>query len=339
MLYWFRDVNNGSPCFCLLVQFKYAILHSNFFTMKTILFLSCCLVTVVTIAQGSNHAGFEQQHLKKAEGASGLVIKHIKLATGVALEYAEQGEADGVPVIFLHGFTDSWKSFLPILPHLPSSLHVFVLSQRGHGNSSKNATQYRPQDFADDVSAFMQAKGMAEAVIVGHSMGSTNAQCFVTRFPQQAKALVLIGSFADYNKPILTEFKTVIDGLRDPIDSTFIADFQKSTLTKAIPGRLLQTFIDESCKVPAHVWKGVAAGWQSTTFLQALSLFRKPTLIIWGEKDTYATLNDQVRLRAVLPQSTFVKYEDIGHANHWESPERFARDLVNFIQNSLTPSP
>ncbi|MBB1282846.1 alpha/beta hydrolase [Flavisolibacter sp. BT320] len=307
--------------------------------MKTLLFISCCFVSAVTVAQEAKHTALEQQHLGHVIAVNNLAIRNIKLSTGVELEYAEQGETDGVPVILLHGFTDSWKSFSPVLPYLPPSLHVFALSQRGHGNSSKNATQYRPQDFADDVSAFMQAKGIAQAIIVGHSMGSTNAQCFVTRYPQRAKALVLIGTFADYNKPILTEFKTVIDDLHDPIDSTFIAEFQKSTLTRPIDGDMLQTFIAESRKVPTHVWKGVAAGWQSATFLQALSSFRKPTLIIWGEKDTYSTLDDQVRLQAVLQQARFLKHEGIGHANHWEAPERFARDLVNFIQKSSTPSP
>lgn len=259
-------------------------------------------------------------------------VQHITLSTGVEMEYAEQGQAGGVPVVFLHGFTDSWKSFAPVLPYLPVSLHVFALSQRGHGASSKAATSYLPEDFADDVSAFLQAKGIRKAIIVGHSMGSTNAQCFVARYPQKVKALVLIGTMADYNKPILSEFKTIIDSLHDPIDSTFIAEFQKSTLTKTIPADLLQTFIDESRKVPAHVWKGVAAGWPTATFLSTLASFGKPTLIIWGEKDTYTSYDDQVRLRSALRQARFLRYKGIGHASHWETPERFARDLVKFIQ-------
>ena len=65
--------------------------------------------------------------------------KLVSLSTGVRIEYVEQGnaEADGVPVIFLHGVTDSWRSFERVLPLLPPSIHAFALSQRGHGDSSR----------------------------------------------------------------------------------------------------------------------------------------------------------------------------------------------------------
>jgi alpha-beta hydrolase superfamily lysophospholipase len=58
--------------------------------------------------------------------------------------------AAGVPVILLHGITDSWRSFEPVLPHLPASIRAFALSQRGHGDSERPAAGYHPRDFAAD---------------------------------------------------------------------------------------------------------------------------------------------------------------------------------------------
>ena len=46
--------------------------------------------------------------------------KLIDLPTGVKLNYVEQGDPSGVPVLLLHGVTDSWHSFDLVLPHLPS---------------------------------------------------------------------------------------------------------------------------------------------------------------------------------------------------------------------------
>src|SRR5215204_1095600 len=51
-------------------------------------------------------------------------VKSITLPGRVMLEYVEQGDAAGIPVIFLHGLTDSWHSFELVLPHLPSSVHA-----------------------------------------------------------------------------------------------------------------------------------------------------------------------------------------------------------------------
>ena len=57
-----------------------------------------------------------------------------------SIPYIELGDSGGVPVLFLHGLTDSWLSFEGVLPHLPGSMHAFALSQRGHGDATRPAT-------------------------------------------------------------------------------------------------------------------------------------------------------------------------------------------------------
>jgi pimeloyl-ACP methyl ester carboxylesterase len=106
------------------------------------------------------------------------VAGSIELPGRVSLEYVEQGDRTGVPVLLLHGVTDSWRSFERVLPHLPASIRAFALSQRGHGNSSRPAAGYRTRDFGADVAAFADALGLGPVVVVGHSIGSTNAMRF-----------------------------------------------------------------------------------------------------------------------------------------------------------------
>ena len=101
-----------------------------------------------------------------------LAIKSVELANQVRLCYAEQGDSSGVPVVFLHGATDSWRSFERVLPHLPESIRAFAVTQRGHGDSSRPATGYRPGDFAADLSGFMDALQLKTAIIAGHCMGA-----------------------------------------------------------------------------------------------------------------------------------------------------------------------
>jgi pimeloyl-ACP methyl ester carboxylesterase len=67
----------------------------------------------------------------------------LTLPTGVRLEYVERGAPDGAPVIFLHGVTDSWRSFEGVLRLLPPYLRAFAVTTRGHGESSRPADGYR----------------------------------------------------------------------------------------------------------------------------------------------------------------------------------------------------
>src|SRR5687768_16507523 len=89
----------------------------------------------------------------------------VDLRTGVRLHYAEQGDPAGPVLILLHGYSDSWFSFSRILPLLAPRFHVFALDQRGHGRSSSPDSGYAPADLAEDVVAFMDARGIPRATL------------------------------------------------------------------------------------------------------------------------------------------------------------------------------
>ena len=259
-------------------------------------------------------------------------LKSIKLESGVRLEYAEQGSTTGIPVIFLHGYTDSWQSFNQVLPLLPESIHAYAISQRGHGSSDRPVVGYRPDDFALDVADFMRELQINSAVIVGHSMGATIAQRFALDYPYMVKALVLVGSFASFTTNAgIAELRSIVDRIEDPVDSGFVYEFQKSTLFKPILPQALQTYVNESKKLPARVWKAVATEALSVDYSKALENLSMPTLIMWGDKDIFCPESDQYILAKTIRKSTLLIHEGMGHAIHWEDPERFTSDLLSFI--------
>ncbi len=135
------------------------------------------------------------------------ISKAVELPSGVKLPYVEQGDPTGVAVLLLHGVTDSWHSFELVLPHLPDWIHAIALTQRGHGDADRHASGYRTRDFAADVAAFVDAVGLGPAIVVGHSMGGTNAQRFAIDHPERALGIVLAGSFASFSdNPAVMEF-------------------------------------------------------------------------------------------------------------------------------------
>ena len=268
----------------------------------------------------------------QASGSPRPRLDSVALSTGVTLNYAEQGDPNGVPVVMLHGFTDSWRSFEPVLPYLPKSIRAFALTQRGHGDSSRPAGGYRTRDFAADVVAFLDALEIERAIIVGHSMGSTNALRFAIDHPQRTRGLMLVAAFASYrNNPVAMEFwDTAVSKLVDPIDASFVRDFQQSTLAQPVPHGLLQTAVEESLKVPAHVWREALGGCVEDDFVAELATVAVPTLVLWGDRDSFVPRDDQDRLLRAIAGSRLAVYAGGGHAPQWEEPARFAADLVAF---------
>jgi non-heme chloroperoxidase len=298
-------------------------------TKITLVLLSLLATTILSQAQ--------QRNLKNPCKGSSIayssspVVKTIDISPSVTLEYVEQGCEDGIPVILLHGFTDSWHSYEMILPLLPEKLHVYALTLRGHGNSSKPKEGYQPEDFSKDIAVFIKQLAINKPVIVGHSMGSTIAQHFAVNYANLTRGIVLAASFADYNSTAVSDFKFMIDQLTDPIDPAFAEGFQRGTAVRPVPEPMMKTFIEETSRVPAYVWKSVAAGWASSNFAKPLQSYKKPALIIWGNKDGFCRREDQELLLSSIKRSSLKIYEGTGHAVHWEEPTRFANDLLQFI--------
>lgn len=279
-------------------------------------------------------AGAQQHKGDKANSTGirpGPAIHHILLNTGVEIEYAEQGDPSGIPVIFLHGISDSWHSFESTLPWLPSQLRIFALSQRGHGNSQRPLHGYSSKDFAGDVADFIRQKKLGPVVIAGHSMGGVHATKFAVDYPELCRALVIIGSdpFLKKNEG-MEEFHQYVMGM-DTITREFMTDFQRSTLVKPIDDHYFNLLVDEGLKVPARVFKAALAGLLEVNFTGELEKLKMPVLIFWGEKDVICQWPGQEKMKRSFPNNRLVVYEGTGHALHWEEPEKFARDLNDFI--------
>lgn len=264
-------------------------------------------------------------------------IKTLELPSRLKLPYVEHGDPSGVPVILLHGVIDSWHSFERVLPHLPKSLYAIALTQRGHGDAERPETGYRTRDFATDVAAFIERLDLGPALVVGHSMGSTNAIRFAIDFPEQVRGLALVGSFASYrHNSVLTEFwATEVRHLVDPIDPDFVREFQLGTLAGAVPDAFLETIIEESLKVPARVWRASFEGLLEDDFVDDLERLRVPSLLFWGDRDGFASRSDQQTLMAMIADSRLLTYPGVGHGLHWERPERFASDLTAFASHLI----
>ena len=254
----------------------------------------------------------------------------IDLPTGVRLNYAESGPAHGLPVIFLHGVTDSWRSFERLLPLLPPDVHALALSQRGHGDSSRPAEGYRFADMAGDLLAFMDARGIPRAVIAGHSMGASVAQWFAISHTERVAGLVLMGAFATFQDEALRQFvHTSILPLADPISPSFAREWQLSTLARPMDDSHLEIVVAETTKVPAFVWRAAFQGFLDTAdFTDSLASVTVPTLLMWGDADTYTSRDAQDRLLAAIPGARLRVYAGAGHAFHWEDPAAVARDIA-----------
>jgi non-heme chloroperoxidase len=252
------------------------------------------------------------------------------------LPYVEQGDATGIPVVMLHGVTDSWRSFEHVLPHLPDDIRAIAVTQRGHGDAPKPEGGYRVDDLAADVVSLMDDLGIERAVVVGHSMGSWVTQRIAIEHPERLVGVLLAGSFtgAVARDPQLAATMRELADVPDPITAEYALEWQESTVARPIDPDQMDVFVRESLKMPPRIWTAAFNGFAEIDQLDELADVRVPALLVWGDRDAFIPRATQDELLETLADSRLEVYEGVGHAVHWEQPLRFARDVTAFSRYS-----
>jgi pimeloyl-ACP methyl ester carboxylesterase len=269
-----------------------------------------------------------------ASAQPGLSTSLVKVDTGLTLQYVVQGDPKGPVVLLLHGAGDSWHSWELALPHLPRTFRTYAVTLRGHGLSDHPAKGYSRAEFAADITSLMKTLDLRNVTLVGHSLGSFVAQVVAESDSEgRLSRLVLIGSGPgrapdpDAPSPVSSYFASV----KDPIDYEFARDFQAGTAFTPLPPAFLETMIAEVQRVPAAMFHELAKGLTDPQSAEKLARITAKTLLLWGDKDAMFSRADQEGLLKIIPGSRLIAYANTGHALHWEQPERFAKDLSEFM--------
>jgi len=254
----------------------------------------------------------------------------VRLSTGPELHYAVQGT--GAPVVFLHGWPDSWFTYSRVLPLLPPDLRAFTPDQRGFGDSERPAHGYAITEFAADVLAFMDAMSLTRASIVGHSFGSFVARAVAIAAPDRVERLVLIGTGISKGNAVIDEVCAAMVELRDPVSEDFAREFQASTAYVPLPEDFFDRIVAESLKLPARLWRAVLDSVAAYDDLSQLERITSPTHLLWGDQDALFPRRHQNRVLASITGATFTVYEETGHCPNWERPELVAADLATLLR-------
>ena len=260
-----------------------------------------------------------------------MIDSIVRLATGPRLHYAEFGNPDGRPVLFLHGWPDSWFTFSRVLELLPDGVRAVAIDQRGYGDSDRPDAGYSIAEMAADAIACLDALDIQRATLVGHSFGSFVARCATIAHPERVDTLVLIGTGYSTSNAVTRELQNAVRDLPDPIPVQFARDFQSSTAYRPLPPEFFDRLIEESLKLPPRLWRVLIDRLVEYDDTTKLSHIEVPTHLIWGDKDALFSRAEQDRFMTALPSAHLTIYEETGHCPNWEQPERVAADIAALV--------
>lgn len=109
----------------------------------------------------------------------------------VNLHYVRDG-GPGETVILMHGWPQTWASWIEVMPLLSTDYDVIAVDLRGAGASDKPEGGYDKATMAADIRALMDELGITSANIVGHDIGGMTAFAFASQFPEVTDTVTII---------------------------------------------------------------------------------------------------------------------------------------------------
>lgn len=248
------------------------------------------------------------------------------------LHHTDLGGAGKPPMIVLHGMLGSSRNWLSTGRDLAKHFHVFALDARNHGKSP-HAPAMSYEAMVVDLLGWMDAQGLAKAVIVGHSMGGKTAMLMACRHPGRVERLVVVDiAPKDYywvahrgEFLAMTELDLGSLQSRQEAEMRFEARVDNLGMRK-----FLATNLE---RAPEGGWRwivNVPALTEALPVMEKNSLkpgdiFAGPTLFILGGRSRYAEPRDHDLIRQHFPAAKIETIADSGHNPHMDKREDFVR--------------
>ena len=186
------------------------------------------------------------------------VIRFVTVQPGVKLETLDWG-GTGRPLILIAGAGGTVHQFDDFALLLTPHFHVYGVTRRGYGDSSRPRTGYGVDRLGDDVVAVIRILKIQKPILMGHSFGGQEVSDVATRYPTLIAGVVYLDAIytydAAFDKEALywnVEWKQQIETLQKHLTELLKSPFDSKPLSKALseqdlPG--VQKIVDNLVRV------------------------------------------------------------------------------------------
>lgn len=212
----------------------------------------------------------------------------------------------GEPLVLLHGNGEDGTYFAHQIAHFSQRFRVLALDTRGHGKSPRGEAPFTIRQFARDLLAFLDARGIERAHLLGFSDGGNIALVFALAHPERVGKLVLNG--ANLNT------RGVKRSVQAPIELGY---------------RMARLFAGLSAKALANAeMLGLMVN-DPNVAPEELAALTAPTLVIAGENDMIR--EDHTRLIAERIPNARLAFVPGDHFVAAKNPAAFNREVERFL--------
>ena len=287
------------------------------------------------------------QHLHQIE-LGGTPVNYVDLDSAglgsAAVDSTELRPADLEPVVFVHGLGGQWQNWLENLPRAALERRAIALDLPGFGSTPMPRDEITIPGYGRCVNQICEKLDLGRVDIVGNSMGGYIAAEVAIQFPERIDQLLLVSAAgittADVaRRPVYTAGR-IATAMTAHSSAQYraIASRPKSRhMALALVARhpsLLRADLAYEGFIKGAGGPGFESALRACLeydFRDRLPEIRRPTLIVWGEKDSIIPVRDAQEFERLIPDSRKVVMKDTGHIPMAERPGAFNNVMMDFL--------
>ena len=261
---------------------------------------------------------------------------------GMNFHYLEWGDISNPSILMLHGNSQQSHSWDFVSLALSEQFHLIVMDQRGHGDSDwAGDGDYSVEAQQKDIDGLVQAVGLNDFTLMGHSMGGRNSYVWASRHPGALKALVIVDTGPQTQRTganRIQQFKELPDEL-DSFDE-FVARVQEYTgrTQEQVLGALKYSIRQRSDG--KWTWKydkvmrtpgARPSGWNADQLWGCVGKIDCPTLVLRGDRSDIFADETMQRMGQVIADCTTTTISNAGHLVQGDNPAEFLIEVGKFL--------
>jgi 3-oxoadipate enol-lactonase len=238
-------------------------------------------------------------------------------------------------LVFLHGIGGDRHAFDGDVEHFGRRARAIAWDMPGYGESTPPEVM-TIGTLADSLARLLDARGVARAILVGHSMGGMVAQEFVATHPERVAALVLVATspaFGDgsgeWQRRFLADRLKPLDEGKTPTD--FAPGLVRGIVGRDADEHGVATAIACMSRVPAPSYRAALHALVAFDRRASLGAIRAPTLALAAELDKVAPPRIMERMAAEIPGAVYRVIFGAGHLANLERPLEFRAAIDEFL--------
>lgn len=259
----------------------------------------------------------------------------------IKIHVLDYGSHDKQSVILIHGLGGALHEFDPLAKRLAEQYHVVSFDLPGFGLSdAPTYTEDIQQVYSDFMTFILNTYTNDSCYVIGNSMGGMIAWNTALLHPEYVKKLVLLAP-AGYDMIEIAEKNA--EWINQPSIKFLLAKGAAPFIAKSNvelcfynDDLVSQDLIDRKYgmmnKEGNLDYLRQLAGYKDFMDTATIQKITTPTLLIWGTEDEIIPYDHAARFHRDLPNSTFLTYENCGHAPMLEELDKCTEDILKFFE-------